>query len=102
MPLYQDSIEKEVAYIVDHAEARFAVVEDQEPVANSWAVARPMPRAPPVIAAILPVRRMGTPPPARGRGAPGAPQRAGRPPVDGAKRRVEAPDAGEARRERDR
>ena len=32
MPLYQDSIEKEVAYIVDHAEARFAVVEDQEQV----------------------------------------------------------------------
>jgi long-subunit acyl-CoA synthetase (AMP-forming) len=45
VPLYQDSIEKEVAYIVDHAEARFAVVEDQEPVANSWAVARPMPSA---------------------------------------------------------
>ncbi len=32
MPLYQDSIEKELAYIVDHAEARFAVVEDQEQV----------------------------------------------------------------------
>ena len=30
VPLYQDSIEKEMQYIVDHAEARFAVVEDQE------------------------------------------------------------------------
>ncbi len=32
VPLYQDSVEKELAYIVDHAEARFAVVEDQEQV----------------------------------------------------------------------
>ena len=32
VPLYQDSIEKEMQYIVDHAEARFAVVEDQEQV----------------------------------------------------------------------
>jgi len=32
VPLYQDSIEKELAYIVAHAEARFAVVEDQEQV----------------------------------------------------------------------
>jgi long-chain acyl-CoA synthetase len=32
VPLYQDSIEKELAYIVDHAEARFAIVEDQEQV----------------------------------------------------------------------
>ena len=32
VPLYQDSIERELAYIVDHAEARFAVVEDQEQV----------------------------------------------------------------------
>jgi long-chain acyl-CoA synthetase len=32
VPLYQDSIEKEMEYIVDHAEARFAVVEDQEQV----------------------------------------------------------------------
>ena len=28
VPLYQDSIEKELSYIVDHAEARFAVAED--------------------------------------------------------------------------
>ncbi|MGH7412635.1 MAG: AMP-binding protein, partial [Candidatus Rokuibacteriota bacterium] len=32
VPLYQDSIEKEMEYIIDHAEARFAVVEDQEQV----------------------------------------------------------------------
>ncbi len=32
VPLYQDGSEKELAYIVDHAEARFAVVEDQEQV----------------------------------------------------------------------
>jgi long-chain acyl-CoA synthetase len=32
VPLYQDSIEKEIAYILDHAEARFAIVEDQEQV----------------------------------------------------------------------
>src|SRR5207249_2890343 len=32
VPIYQDSIEKEVEFVVDHAEARFAVVEDQEQV----------------------------------------------------------------------
>jgi long-chain acyl-CoA synthetase len=32
VPLYQDSIEKEMQYILDHSEARFAVVEDQEQV----------------------------------------------------------------------
>ena len=32
VPLYQDSVEKELTYIVEHAEARFAVVEDQEQV----------------------------------------------------------------------
>jgi long-chain acyl-CoA synthetase len=32
VPLYQDSVEKEMEYIIDHAEARFAVVEDQEQV----------------------------------------------------------------------
>jgi len=32
VPLYQDSIEKEMEFIVDHAEARFAIVEDQEQV----------------------------------------------------------------------
>jgi long-chain acyl-CoA synthetase len=32
VPLYQDSIEREMQYVVEHAEARFAVVEDQEQV----------------------------------------------------------------------
>ncbi len=32
VPIYQDSVEKEMQYILDHAEARFAVVEDQEQV----------------------------------------------------------------------
>ena len=32
VPLYQDSIEKELTYIVEHAEVRFAVAEDQEQV----------------------------------------------------------------------
>jgi long-chain acyl-CoA synthetase len=32
VPLYQDSIEREMAFILDHAEARFAIVEDQEQV----------------------------------------------------------------------
>jgi long-chain acyl-CoA synthetase len=30
VPLYQDSIEREMQFVVDHAEARFALVEDQE------------------------------------------------------------------------
>ncbi|PYN31185.1 MAG: long-chain fatty acid--CoA ligase, partial [Candidatus Rokuibacteriota bacterium] len=32
VPIYQDSIEREMEYIVEHSEARFAVVEDQEQV----------------------------------------------------------------------
>src|SRR5262249_34093555 len=32
VPIYQDSIEREMEYIVDHSEARFAIVEDQEQV----------------------------------------------------------------------
>jgi long-chain acyl-CoA synthetase len=32
VPLYQDGVEKEMEYILDHAEARFAIVEDQEQV----------------------------------------------------------------------
>jgi long-chain acyl-CoA synthetase len=32
VPIYQDSGEKEMEYILDHAEVRFAVVEDQEQV----------------------------------------------------------------------
>ena len=32
MPLYQDAIADEMAYILDNADVRFAVVEDQEQV----------------------------------------------------------------------
>jgi len=32
VPLYQDAIEREMEYILDHAEVRFAVAEDQEQV----------------------------------------------------------------------
>jgi long-chain acyl-CoA synthetase len=32
VPLYQDSVEREMQYILAHAEARFAIVEDQEQV----------------------------------------------------------------------
>ncbi|TVR96983.1 MAG: long-chain fatty acid--CoA ligase [Rhodospirillales bacterium] len=32
VPLYQDSVAKEMAFVVDHAEVRFAMVEDQEQV----------------------------------------------------------------------
>ena len=44
VPLYQDSIEKELAYIVDHAEARFAVAEDQEQVDKLLRVREQCPR----------------------------------------------------------
>jgi long-chain acyl-CoA synthetase len=32
VPIYQDSIAKEIAFVLDHAEVRFAVAEDQEQV----------------------------------------------------------------------
>ncbi len=32
VPIYQDSVAEEMAYVVDHAEARFAMAEDQEQV----------------------------------------------------------------------
>jgi long-chain acyl-CoA synthetase len=32
VPIYQDSIAEEMAYVLDHAEVRFAIVEDQEQV----------------------------------------------------------------------
>jgi long-chain acyl-CoA synthetase len=44
VPLYQDSIEQEMQYIVDHAEARFAVVEDQEQVDKLLHVKEQCPR----------------------------------------------------------
>ncbi len=44
VPLYQDSIEKEMEYIVEHAEARFAIVEDQEQVDKLLALKPRCPR----------------------------------------------------------
>ncbi len=44
VPLYQDSIEKEMQFIVDHAEARFALVEDQEQVDKLLHVKEQCPR----------------------------------------------------------
>jgi long-chain acyl-CoA synthetase len=32
VPLYQDSVASELAYVIEHSEARFAIVEDQEQV----------------------------------------------------------------------
>jgi long-chain acyl-CoA synthetase len=43
VPLYQDSIEKEMEYIAAHAEVRFAVVEDQEQVDKLLQVRRQYP-----------------------------------------------------------
>jgi len=40
VPLYQDSIEREMQFIVEHAEARFALVEDQEQV-DKFAAIKP-------------------------------------------------------------
>jgi long-chain acyl-CoA synthetase len=44
VPVYQDSIEKEMAFIVDHAEARFAIVEDQEQVDKLLQIKQACPR----------------------------------------------------------
>ena len=44
VPLYQDSVEKEMEFIVDHAEARFAIVEDQEQVDKLLALRARCPR----------------------------------------------------------
>ena len=38
VPVYQDSIAEEVAYVLDHAEVRFALAEDQEQVDKILAV----------------------------------------------------------------
>ena len=38
VPVYQDSIADEMAYVLDHAEVRFAIVEDQEQVDKLVAV----------------------------------------------------------------
>src|SRR5437764_1786601 len=39
VPIYQDSIADEMAYVLEHAEIRFAVAEDQEQVDKLLAVA---------------------------------------------------------------
>ena len=44
VPLYQDSSEKEMEYIIDHAEVRFAIVEDQEQVDKLLALRACCPR----------------------------------------------------------
>src|SRR5207302_9386332 len=44
VPLYQDAIEREMEYIIDHAEARFAIVEDQEQVDKLLALRARCPR----------------------------------------------------------
>ncbi|WP_425441191.1 AMP-binding protein [Rubrimonas cliftonensis] len=43
VPLYQDSVADEMAYVLDHAEVRFAVVEDQEQVDKLLAIADRLP-----------------------------------------------------------
>jgi long-chain acyl-CoA synthetase len=38
VPLYADSVAEEMAYVLDHAEARFAIVEDQEQVDKALSI----------------------------------------------------------------
>src|SRR3546814_7393008 len=44
IPLYQDAVADEIAYVMEHAEARFAVVEDQEKVDKLLEVKERCPR----------------------------------------------------------
>ncbi len=44
VPVYQDAVEKELEYVVDHAAARFAVAEDQEQVDKLLLVRSACPR----------------------------------------------------------
>jgi long-chain acyl-CoA synthetase len=44
VPLYQDSVAEEMAYVLDHAEARFAVVQDQEQVDKLLSIKEKIPR----------------------------------------------------------
>ncbi|MDP6952670.1 MAG: AMP-binding protein, partial [Alphaproteobacteria bacterium] len=44
VPIYQDSIADEMLYILDHAEVRFAVVEDQEQVDKLLQIRDKLPR----------------------------------------------------------
>jgi long-chain acyl-CoA synthetase len=49
VPIYQDSVADEMAYVLDHAEVKFAVVQDQEQVDKLIAVADRLPRLATVI-----------------------------------------------------
>jgi long-chain acyl-CoA synthetase len=44
VPVYQDSVADEMVYVLDHAEVRFAVVEDQEQVDKVQSVLSQLPR----------------------------------------------------------
>jgi len=44
VPVYQDSVAKEMTFVVDHAEARFALVEDQEQVDKILEIRETVPR----------------------------------------------------------
>ncbi len=44
VPVYQDSVADEMAYVLEHSEARFAVVQDQEQVDKLISVADRLPR----------------------------------------------------------
>ena len=44
VPLYQDAVATEMAYILDNADARFAVVEDQEQVDKLLEIRERLPR----------------------------------------------------------
>ncbi|MEM6356062.1 MAG: AMP-binding protein [Pseudomonadota bacterium] len=44
VPMYQDAVAEEMVYVLDHAEARFVVAEDQEQVDKVLSVAERLPR----------------------------------------------------------
>ncbi len=44
VPVYQDSVADEMVYVLDHAEVRYAVVEDQEQVDKVQSIAAQLPR----------------------------------------------------------
>jgi long-chain acyl-CoA synthetase len=44
VPIYQDAVADEMAYVLDHAEVKFAVVQDQEQVDKLIAIADRLPR----------------------------------------------------------
>ncbi|MBT4356833.1 MAG: AMP-binding protein, partial [Proteobacteria bacterium] len=49
VPAYQDSIAKEIEYVVDHAEARFIVAENQEQVDKALEIREQCPRVEKII-----------------------------------------------------